>query len=97
MHPARLAAKIQGQIERFSGKVSQGLTKPAARMVRELLVGIQARGSVRLNEIGRALGEPPALKKVIERLGRHLSRREVREKVEENLLELGATGGRGVG
>jgi len=90
MHPARLAAKIQGQIERFSGKVSRGLTKPAARMVREVLVGIQARGSVRLSEIGRALGEPTALKKVIERLGRHLKRREVRERVEKNLLELGA-------
>jgi hypothetical protein len=90
MHPARLAVKIQGQIEKFSGKVSRGLTKPSARMVREVLVGIQARGSVRLSEIGRALGEDTALKKVIERLGRHLHRREVRETVQENLLELGA-------
>lgn len=90
MHPARLALKIQGQIERFSGKVSRGLTKPAARMVREVLVGVQARGSVRLSEIGRALNETTALKKVIERLGRHLRRREVRERVQQNLLELGA-------
>jgi hypothetical protein len=87
MHPARLATKIQGQIERFSGKVSRGLTKPSARMVGEVLVGMQARGSVRLSEIGRALGEPTALKKVIERLGRHLERAEVRERVQANLLE----------
>jgi len=90
MHPARLAAKIQGQIEHFSGKLSAGLTKPAARMVREVLLGMQARGSVRLSEIGRALEEPTALKKVIERLGRHLRRREVREQVAGNLLELGS-------
>ena len=90
MHPARLAAKIQGQIEHFSGKVSAGLTKPGGRMVREVLLGMQARGSVRLSEIGRALGEATALKKVIERLGRHLRRREVREQVTRNLLELGA-------
>jgi len=90
MHPARLAAKIQGQIERFSGKLSAGLPRPARRMVREVLVGMQARGSVRLSEIGRALNEGTALKKVIERLGRHLKRREVREQVARNLLELGA-------
>lgn len=90
MHPARLAVKIQGQIERFSGKVSSGLTKPAARMVREVLVGVQARGSVRLSEIARALDEPVAMKKVIERLGRHLGRPQVRDQVQENLLELGA-------
>jgi hypothetical protein len=91
MHPARLAAKIQGQIERFSGKLSAGLSVPAARMVREVLVGIQARGSVRLSEIGRALNETTALKKVIERVGRHLRRREVRDKVQGNLLRLAAS------
>lgn len=90
MHPARLAAKIQGQIERFSGKLSRDLSKPAARMVREVLVGVQARGSVRLSEIARALDEPVAMKKVIERLGRHLERPEVRRQVQENLLEVGA-------
>jgi len=90
MHPAQLALKIQGQIERFSGKLSPGLPKPAARMVREVLLGIQARGSVRLSEIGRALGEDTALKKVIERLGRHLRRREVREEVQRNLLSVAA-------
>jgi hypothetical protein len=90
MHPARLAAKIQGQIEHFSGKLSAGLSKPASRMVREVLLGIQARGSVRLSEIGRAQNEGIALKKVIERLGRHLRRPAVREKVRRRLVELGA-------
>ena len=59
-------------------------------MVREVLVGIQARGSLRLSEIGRALDEPIGLKKVIERVGRHLKRAEVREQVRKNLFELGA-------
>jgi hypothetical protein len=90
MHPARLATKIQGQIEGFSGKLSKGVSKPAARMIREVLVGIQARGSVRLSEIARALDEPVAMKKVIERLGRHLNRGEVRERVRQNLVALGA-------
>jgi hypothetical protein len=90
MYAARLATKLQEQIEWFSGKLSVGLTKPAARMVREVLVGVQARGSVRLSEIARALDEPVAMKKVIERLGRHLERSQVRRQVQERLLELGA-------
>lgn len=90
MHPARLATKIQVQITTFSGKVSRGLKKPGARMVREVLVGIQARGSVRLSEIARSLDEPTTMKKVIERLGRHLNRADVREGVRGNLLKLGA-------
>lgn len=85
-----MAAKIQGQIERFSGKLSRELSKPAARMVRQVLVGVQARGSVRLSEIARALDEPVAMKKVIERLGRHLQRPQVRRQVQKNLLEMGA-------
>jgi len=70
------------------GRLSAGLSVPAARMVWEVLVGIQARGSVRLSEIGRALNESTALRKVIERVGRHLRRREVREQVRDNLLAL---------
>jgi len=54
--------------------------------VREILYGVQARGSVRLSEIGRALGERTRLKKVIERLGRQLGRVGLRERVRENLL-----------
>lgn len=63
----------------FSGKLARAANKPAARMIREVMVGIQARGSVRLGEFARALDEPVAMKKVIERLGRHLNRQEVRE------------------
>lgn len=38
-------------------------------MVREVLLGIQAQGSVRLSDITRALDEAVAMKKVIEWLG----------------------------
>lgn len=90
MQNAQFARKVQGQIERFSGKLSAGLPKVARRAVREILYGMQARGSVRLSEIGRALEEETALKKVIERLGRQLGRAELRPRVREKLLVLGA-------
>lgn len=86
MKPAQLGGKLQAQIARFSGKLSKGLGKVAGRMVGEVLYGMQARGSVKLSEIGRALEEETPLKKVIERLGRQLERRGVRERVRRNHL-----------
>jgi hypothetical protein len=84
------AAKIQGQMVRFSGKLSTGLPKVGARMVREVIYGVQSRGSVRLSEIGRALDEPTQLKKVIERLGRQLQRPGLKDQVQANLVTMGA-------
>jgi hypothetical protein len=86
VHDAKAAHRIRVQIEQFAGKLSVGLPKVAARMVREVLYGVQARGSVRLSEIARSLGEGIGLKKVIERLGRQLGRVGLRERLEAALL-----------
>lgn len=90
MYTASFAAKIQGQMARFSGKLSKGLPKVASRLVAEVIFGVQSRGSVRLSEIARALDEPIRLKKVIERLGRQLERRGLKEQLQSNLVALGA-------
>ena len=90
MHSAKVAAKIRAQIRQFSGHVSVGLPKTAARLVREVIYGVQSRASVRLSEIARALEEETRLKKVVERLGRQLNRKGLRKRVRENLLQLAA-------
>ena len=90
MHSAKIAAKIREQILRFSGEVSVGLPKTAARLVREVIYGVQTRGSVRLSEIARALEETIRLKKVMARLSRQLNRQGLREQVRKNLLRLAA-------
>ena len=90
MDDAKIAWTIREQMAVFSGNVSQGLSKVSQRLVREVLYGVQARGSVRLSEIGRSLGEATRLKKIIERLGRQLERRGLRQQVRENLLTLAA-------
>ena len=90
MHSAKIAAKIREQIRRFSGEVSVGLPKTGARLVREVIYGVQTRGSVRLSEIARALEEKIRLKKVMARLSRQLNRTDLRERVRENLLRLAA-------
>jgi hypothetical protein len=74
MHYAKTASKLRELILRFSGELSAGLPKPGRRFVAEMLYGLQARQSVRLTEIGRALGEPLSLKKTEYRLCRQLRR-----------------------
>ena len=70
MHYAKTAHKLREQIIKFSGVLSAGLPKTARRFVLEMVYGIQARQSVRLTEIGRALEEKIALRKTEYRLCR---------------------------
>jgi len=86
MYFAKTAHKLREQMVRFSGELSAGLPKVARRFVAEMVFGIQARGSVRLTEVGRALGEPIALKKTEERLSRQLGREGLERKIRRRLI-----------
>ena len=90
MHSAQVAAQIRAQIRQFWEEVSVGLPKTAARLVREVIYGVQSRASVRLSEIGRALEEEIGLKKMVERLSRQLNRKGLSKRVRRNLLALAA-------
>jgi hypothetical protein len=72
---------------RFSGELSAGLPKVARRFVAEMVFGIQARGSVRLTEVGRALGERTSLKKTEGRLSRQLGRKRLDREIQRRLIE----------
>jgi hypothetical protein len=87
MYFARTAQKLREQMVRFSGELSAGLPKVARRFVTEMIFGIQARGSVRLTEVGRALGERISLKKTEERLSRQLGRRRLDRDIQRRLIE----------
>jgi hypothetical protein len=75
---------------RFSGELSTGLPKVTRRFVAEMIFGIQARGSVRLTEVGRALNERISLKKTEERLSRQLGRRRLDREIQRRLVEQAA-------
>ena len=89
MNIAKTGKKIQEQIHHFSGKLSQGLPKTAGRFVEEALYGIQARGSVKLSEIARALNETITLQKTINRLSNQLKRPGLLEHIESAVLTEG--------
>ena len=90
MYFAKIAQKLRVQIVRFSGELSAGLPKVMRRFVAEMIFGIQARGSVRLTEIGRALGEEISIKKTEERLCRQLGRRNMEVAIQQRLIEQAA-------
>jgi hypothetical protein len=75
---------------RFSGELSTGLPKVARRFVAEMVFGILARGSVRLTEVGRALGEKILLKKTEERLCLQLGRRHLDREIQRRLIDQAA-------
>ena len=87
MYFAKTGQKLREQMFRFSGELSTGLPKVTRRFVAEMIFGIQARGSVRLTEVGRALGEEISLKKTEERLSRQLGRRRLDREIQRRLIE----------
>ena len=91
MHYAKTAQKLREQILRFSGELSAGLPKPARRFIAEMIYGIQARQSVRLTEIGRALEERIPLRKTQYRLRRQLQRQGLWERLTTTLCRMAAS------
>ncbi len=69
-----------------------GLPKVVRRFVAEMLYGIQARQSVRLTEVSRALGEKVSVKKSVERLWRQLGRWCLWGKLTEGLVRMVSRG-----
>jgi len=86
----QMSYKVREHIHHFSGKLCVGMNKVLYRFVEEMVYGIQARGSVRLSEVARALEEKISLKKVIERLSRNLAREGLAESIGESVLREGS-------
>jgi Transposase DDE domain len=90
MDCARIASKLREQIAQFSGELSVGFPKVLRRFMTEMIYGIQARQSVRLTKISRALGERVSVKKNVERLSRQLGRYGLWRFVTLRLLKMAA-------
>jgi hypothetical protein len=88
MKYSKVSWKVREQIRKFSGELSSGICKTAARFVAEAVYGIQAKKSVMLSEIARSLNEDIALKKTENRLSRQINREGLGRAVEKNLLSL---------
>ncbi len=73
MQHNHLAQKLRAQIQQFSGIISPQFSKPKARFIEQMLVGIAASQDCKLSRIARALDESITLKKTEDRLSHHLA------------------------
>jgi len=46
----RTVATIKGQMSKFSGIISEGLSKPKQRVIKEMIYGIQATRDIKLTQ-----------------------------------------------
>jgi len=90
MHYAKTASKLREQIIQFSGELSSTWGKVVHRFLTEAIYGIQARQSLRLTEIARALGEKIPIKKTQYRLCRQLGREGLGPRVMDRICRMGA-------
>lgn len=89
MQYSKLAFKLRGKINEFSGYVSFGLDKTCRRFVSEAVYGMLESQSVLLTEIGRSLQDGVSLKKTEERFCRQLAKEDIWPVLQERVLEEG--------
>ena len=69
-----LAGQLKRGLLSFCEKICVGLSRPSMKFISSMLYGLMKGQSVMLSDIARSLEESIALKKVIERLSRNLSK-----------------------
>lgn len=82
-----LNKQIQVKIHQYCNKFQKDLTKPEYKFVRQMLFGILKSGSVQISRIGRGLSEQITHKKTTERLGNHLGKALMWEKISRLTLQ----------
>lgn len=80
---------IKGQMAKFSGIISKGLSKPKQRLVKEMIYGIQAAKDIKLSGIVRALKESIPFIKTEDRLSRNLDDEDFTAEINNQICRLG--------
>lgn len=88
---SRTVAVIKGQMSKFSGIITKGLSKPKQRLVKEMIYGIQAGKDIKLSSVVRALKEPIAFIKTEDRLSRNLDDEDFTAEINNQICRLGST------
>jgi hypothetical protein len=90
MQYSKLAGKLRGKINEFSGYVSTGLDKTCRRFISEAVYGLLESQSVMLTEIGRSLQDGVSLRKTEERFCRQLAKGDIWPVMQDHILEEGS-------
>jgi len=82
-----ISEKVKTEIERFTQRITQDLSRPKKRFVSQMLFGMQASRDVKLSNIARSLEEDIKLIKTENRLSRNAQNMDLTEKLNESLIK----------
>ena len=85
---SRLSYQLKREIEKFTNKISKGLSRPKYKFVFQMLYGMLESQSTHLSNISRALKEDITLKKTIDRLSRNLGQFTENDIIIENYMDV---------
>ena len=91
MHDSRIRSRLKAQLTKFSSELCEGLTKPLAGFVSQMLFGIQSSQDVKLSNIARSLQEKIALIRTEKRLSRNLKSAELEKELTPQLVRMGSS------
>ena len=91
MNDSKIRSRLKAQLTKFSSELCEGLTKPMAGFVSQMLFGIQSSQDVKLSNIARSLQEKIALIRTEKRLSRNLKSVELEEELTPQLVRMGSS------
>jgi hypothetical protein len=91
MHDSKIRSRLKAQLTKFSSELCEGLTKPLAGFVSQVLFGIQSSQDVKLSNIARSLQEEIPLIRTEKRLSRNLKSAELEKELTPQLVRMGSS------
>ena len=91
MHDSKIRSRLKAQLTKFSLELCEGLTKPLAGFVSQMLFGIQSSQDVKLSNIARSLQEEIPLIRTEKRLSRNLKSTELEKELAPQLVRMGSS------
>jgi hypothetical protein len=91
MHDSKIRSRLKAQLTKFSSELCEGLTRPLAGFVSQMLFGIQSSQDVKLSNISRSLQEKIALIRTEKRLSRNLKSAELEKELTPQLVRMGSS------
>jgi len=91
MNDSKVRSRLKAQLTKFSSELCEGLTKPLAGFVAQMLFGIQSSQDVKLSNISRSLQEELPLIQTEKRLSRNLKSAKLEKELTPQLVRMGSS------
>jgi len=91
VNDSKIRSRLKAQLTKFSSELCEGLTKPLAGFVSQVLFGIQSSQDVKLSNISRSLQEKIPLIRTEKRLSRNLKSAELEKELTPQLVRMGSS------